>query len=477
MAIKLTMKLPVRAPSVPLGPLGPLGLFKFPVPTTASPGLAWLSIGASRPRYFDGRFLAARDLDRDQRYFIARQTEHFRAAGAGVLNGLLVTAPDTSSLAVSPGIGFTPAGSLIALRDRAAAPAHDLALTLPLFDQGDTQRLDEAFGLLSTPRDIAIRRTGIFVLLARPVELTADPVGLYPASIDARRTPEDGDTIEAVAFTLAPYHDTSVDVDPKRQRAALARHLFVDPPASGLPSDSLPLAIVRLDAGFVTWCDAWLVRRELGAAHGGIGAYARAPRAVAEAQVQQYHAQLADIAAARAAAGKPAAYSASEELAALPPVGAFPIAALDLAGMAEKFFPQPMPVSLAVIPDDELAVILDEQLALPPIDLAAAAEQLATTPMTVLLTAPRATVESLPAELRGFPLRSSAVAPGRAGARSAVAIASIALRFAPIAVADDRGTRLAAALGSLGAAYFVRVRRATSADDGSIATIDKVTVS
>lgn len=468
MAIKLTTKLPIRRPVLPIKPIAP---------TAASPALAWLSIGASRPRYFDGRFLAARDLDRDQRYFVARQAEHFRAAGTGVLNGLFVTVRDTSTLSVSPGIGFTPAGSLIALRDLAAAPAHDLGLALPLFEQGDTQRLDEAFGLLSTPRDIPRRRTGIFVLLARPVELTADPVGLYPASIDARRTPEDGDTIEAVAFTLAPYHDASVDVDPNKQRAALARHLFVDPPTSGLPTDSLPLAIVRLDAGFVTWCDSWLVRRELGVAHGGIGAYVRAPRAVAEAQVQQYHAQVVDITMARATAGKPAAYNASEELAALPPVGVFPTAALDLAGMAEKFFPQPMPVTLAVIPDDELPVILDEQLALPPIDLAAADEDLATTAVAVLLTAPRATVESLPAELRGFPLSSSAVAPGRARARSAIALASIALRFAPIALTDDRGKRLAAALGTLGTAYFVRVRRATGADDGSVVTIDKVTAS
>jgi hypothetical protein len=437
---------------------------------------SWLAIGASRPRYFDGRFLASRDLDRDQQYYLNRQMEHFRAAGSGVLNGLLATRGDTSTLLVTPGVAFAPSGALVALQDAAKIPNHDQPLALPLFEQGDTQRLDEAFGLLTTPRDVPRRRTGIYVLLARPVQFTGDPVGLYPANLDQRRTPEDGDTIEAVAFTLAPYHASATDVDPAQQRSALARHLFIDPPDSGIPSDAVPLAIVRLDGGFVTWCDSWLVRREVGALHTGIGTYVRAPRAVAEAQVQQYHAQLDDILATRANATPPVTspFAASDVFQALPPVGRFPIASLALAQSTESFFPAAMPVSLAVVPEDEIGALLEEQIALPPIDLSAADEDLATTPVAIVLAVPRGIVETLPAELRKFDLRSSAVSPGRIAVRSAVALQQLALRFIPLPI-NNSGSQLAGTAGfSITAAYFVRLRRATGAIDGTAVDVTKV---
>ena len=38
-----------------------------------------------RPRYFDGRFLAARDLTREQTYFLTRQADLGRAGGSGVV--------------------------------------------------------------------------------------------------------------------------------------------------------------------------------------------------------------------------------------------------------------------------------------------------------------------------------------------------------------------------------------------------------
>jgi hypothetical protein len=311
------------------------------------------------------------------------------------------------------------------------------------------------------------------VLLARPVEYTADPVGLYPASIETRRDPEDGDVIEGVAFTLAPYHAAAGDVVAARQRAELARQIFVEQPDTGTIADAVPLALVRLDRGFITWIDPWLVRRELGPAHGGIGRFAHAPRAVTEAHVQQYHGQLVAIAAARADAGRPAAFTAGEELAALPPAGAFPVAALDLAAGSERFFPQPMPVMCAVVPEDEIAAIVADQLVMPPIDLMAPDEQLAATPVAVLIPVPRATAETLPADLRSFPLRSTAVAPGRTRARSAVGLGSLAARFATTPTTDDRGSRLAAAIGAVANTHFARLRRGRTAIAGGVIAIDR----
>ncbi len=53
----------------------------------------------TRPYWFDGRFLAARDLQREQDYFLQRQADLGQAAGFGVLHGLQVGTPasDTSS--------------------------------------------------------------------------------------------------------------------------------------------------------------------------------------------------------------------------------------------------------------------------------------------------------------------------------------------------------------------------------------------
>jgi hypothetical protein len=430
-------------------------------PATVDGRPAWVTTGRSRPRYFDGRFLAARDLQRDQDYFAARQRDELRAVGQGVVHGLDVRVKGATQLTLAAGIAITPDGQLVVLRE---------GFDLELDDIAATQRLDGNFGLLAEPRDVSRRRTGTYVLLARPVTYTADPIALYPQSIEERREPEDGDIIEAVAFTLAPYHDRAIDVEPSRVRANLARRIFVEKSAGGTPIDAVPLALVQLERGFVRWADAWLVRREIGTIHDGIAAFSRSPRALAEAHVQHYHEHLAAIEADRKQAARPAAFSASEELAALPPVGEFPVTSLDLSTATERFFPAPMPVQLQVVPDDELATLLGEQLALPPIDLGAPDEQLAVTPVAVLLPVPRSTAETLAANLRSFPLRTSASVPGRSRARDAVVLTSIAARFLATPTKDDRGDQLAKQLGEIHAAYFVRLRRSHGlAQDGVVA--------
>ncbi len=445
-------------------------------PATVDGHPSWLANGRTRPRYFDGRFLAARDLERDQRYFAARLADHLRAAGHGVIHGLHVGAKDDRTLTVTPGAAITPAGTPVVVRDRSPRGEHDRPLELPLFDAADTQRLDQAFGLLREPRDVPRRRTGVFVLLARPVEYTANPIGLYPASIEHRRAPEDGDVIEGVALTLAPYRDAAVDVDPARQRAELARRIFVERAAEGTAVDAVPLALVRLERGFVVWVDGWLVRRELGVARDGIGRFSRGPRALAEAHVQQYHAHLAAIAAARTAAGEPPGFTAGELLAALPPAGAFPAPALDLPQQAERFFPWPMPVTLHVVPDDELATIVAEQLAMPALDLSAPDEDLAAMPVAVLVPVPRTTAETLPAALRSFPLRSSASPPGRRRGRAGEAFAGPAERLAARPPADDRASRLAAAIGPVTHAYYARQRRARAVEPAGTVRIERTLI-
>src|SRR5262245_14628677 len=67
-----------------------------------------------RPLYFDGRFLTARDLTREQTYFLTRQADLGRAGGSGVVTGLgVVQGPTATSVEIEPGHGITPVGELV----------------------------------------------------------------------------------------------------------------------------------------------------------------------------------------------------------------------------------------------------------------------------------------------------------------------------------------------------------------------------
>src|SRR5262245_4187356 len=143
-------------------------------------GAAIIDNRRRRPLYFDGRFLAARDLTREQNYFLSRQADLGRAGGSGVVHGLLVTpGRTTTSIKISAGHGITPSGELVLLQ---ADQQIDLA-SIP-----DIQRLDAAFGLLQIPKAPAGNRSGLFVVALRAVEFSANPIASYPTSINGPRS-------------------------------------------------------------------------------------------------------------------------------------------------------------------------------------------------------------------------------------------------------------------------------------------------
>jgi hypothetical protein len=345
-----------------------------------------------RPRYFDGRFLAARDLQRDQTYFLTRQRELTQSADAGVVSGLMVASTGQTTLSITPGSGITPSGDLVVIGDQDTTTTALDPLIVDLADVPTIQRLDAAFGLLATPAEPARNRTGLFVLALRPVEYTANPRGAYPASIAERRVPEDGDIIEATAVTLVPLHADTDELPPAQQRAAIAREIFLLGTPQPVPEEALPIALVQLAAGTVTWVDPFLVRREIGAEHAGVaGVGLSVARAVCEAYLLQYQAQLADVMVARAAGGQPAAFVATDSFRALPPAGPLPAAAAGSAGAVPTFFPPQVQVTTAAIPVDEIAALVDEALLLPPIDLTLPPEQLATLAVLIAQPTPRGT--------------------------------------------------------------------------------------
>lgn len=349
-----------------------------------------------RPRYFDGRFLTGADLTRDQDYVRQRQADMARAGGAGVITGLRVanrTLTQGQTLSISPGVGLTPSGDVVMLSTKR---------DVPLLDLPTSRQLDATLGLSEEPRVPLGRRTGLFILALRPVEFTANPIAAYPRSITGHRTVEDGDIIEASAITLIPYPDLSGAANIAEARRKVARAIF-NGRGAAMPQDALPLAMLGIDRGTVRWIDTAMVRRETGAESGVHAVFGTRPRAVAEAFVLQHRTHLSDILTDMTGRGLPPVFPAASVFSLLPPVGAMPAAAIrpDGFGFNQLYFPPGVDVDVAFVPQDELASLAEEALALPPIDLDAPATDLDATGITVLVPVDRPRYQRFSATLGG----------------------------------------------------------------------------
>ena len=408
-----------------------------------------------RPLYFDGRFLTARDLTREQQYFLARQADLGRAGGTGVVHGLMVTSKGGTSLTIEPGHGVTINGETVILPKQ---------LTVELSNLAEVQRLDVSFGIARRPSPAPRSRSGLYVLALRAVEFTANPIASYPTSVADTRTVEDGEIVEAAVATLIPYPDDGARAEIGMRRARAAREIFVEGASRGLPIDALPLAMVLLDQGVVRWIDVFLVRREVGSSHGDVLGLGYAPRAVREAHLVQYDHHLADVLRDRAQANRGARFAASEHFTALPPGGRLPAAAINTTDFTQSFFPPEVDVDLSIIPEDEVAALLEESILLPPIDLTVGSEALESTAVSVLLAVPRAHMRLVRnvlarAQRRDLIRGLRSTAPGL-----------IAQRRPMQALEDLRGARLLVPLSTqdniLDAAWAEALSSASSASGG-----------
>jgi hypothetical protein len=330
-----------------------------------------------RPRYFDGRFLAARDLIRDQQYFLTREADLGQAAGSGVALGLFV-APGAAAqtLAIAPGHGVTPAGELVLLPRE---------VTVALANVPVAEQLSARFGLSRLPQPPLRSRTGLFVLALRPVEFTANPIGAYPKSITGQRTVEDGDVIEATAVVLVPWQDDGAGdaLDARRGRAAHA--VFVQGLERGVSANVLPLAMIALQNNTVVWIDEAMVRRELGADRSDLPGLGFSPRALRLAHLMQHQSHLADV--VRLTGGRP--FPAASQFPALPSAGPLPAGVINPADFTQTYFPAEVDADFSIIPEDELPALIEDALALPPIDLTLPSEALDSTAVAILAPVPR----------------------------------------------------------------------------------------
>jgi hypothetical protein len=341
----------------------------------------------SRPRYFDGRFLAARDLIRDQGYFLARQADLGRAIGTGIVTGLTINRVPglATELTIAPGHGLTPAGEMVAL----TAP-----LRVRFADMPVAQRLDAAFGIRLAPNDPPRNRSGVYILALRPVEFTANPIAAYPTTIEGPRSVEDGDIIEGAVVTLIPYPIEGDMRNADAVRARVEREVFMLGSRRTAPVAALPLAMVGLAGDAVLWLDPYLVRREIGLEHRDVLGLGFAPRALREAHLLQYQRRLAEI----DAPGRPS-FPATTYFDVLPPGGRLPKSAIDPGDFSQNYFPPEVDVDLAVIPDDELPALIEESLLLPPIDLNLTGDELDSLAILALIPVARSAVAGLQTEL------------------------------------------------------------------------------
>ena len=351
-----------------------------------------------RPRYFDGRFLAARDLIRDQQYFLTRESDLGQAAGGGVAVGLSVRQrAEAQSLTISPGHGVTPAGELVLL----PREMHVSLANVPAAEQ-----LSARFGLSRRPQPPMRSRTGLFVIGLRPVEFTANPIGAYPTSITGQRTVEDGDVVEATAIVLVPWNDDGARDALEARRGQAAHAIFVEGLDRGVSANVLPLAMIALQNNTVVWVDEAMVRRELGADRADLPGLGFSPRALRLAHFLQHQAHLADV--LRVSGTRP--FPAASRFPVLPPAGRLPPGVINPGDFTQSYFPAEIDADFSIVPEDELPALVEDALALPPIDLTLPAEALDSSAVAILAPVPRNEWRAVAARLttRVRPLRPAA---------------------------------------------------------------------
>ena len=300
--------------------------------------------GAQLPNYVNGRLLTAEDLATGQATLRERDARIGRAAGAGVVTGLWVSAA-AASLTVQPGLALTRAGHPLKV-------GH--AVTLPLaVPATGTAPSAATFACCPTAggSDASIG-AGNYLLTARPVSrltgqaaLSGPPGSDAPAGCTAQWT-EDGVRFAVVALP-EPTTVAGVPVTAGNRRNLLAHWCFgtqqlaavgvdpfhVDPAYAGpdglAPADlgpcDVPLAVFRWNGQTVSDLDHWSVRRRVTHPDPADGPWSVqvGDRRAADGQARML--QFQDQTAAIVGSGGAPGTVAAEKFGLLPPVGFLPV--------------------------------------------------------------------------------------------------------------------------------------------------------
>lgn len=384
------------------------------------------------PRWFDGRYLTARDLTREQNYFLSRQTTIGKAIGRGVIDGLEVdvdpaATAERSRIVIGAGQGIAFDGAHLILPS-------DLAVNLADIAVQDT--INAKLGLSANPGAPIRSRTGLFVLSLRAVEYTANAISAFPTTVTGQRTTQLGDRIEAVAVTLTPYAPVDVPFDSDDARAMASQRIFQGEEETGVPGYALPLAMLSLRNGAIEWIDLHLVRRELTASQRNLLGLGLSRDQLRLAHFHQYRAALADVVASYRDRGQPPRFNADQHFRVLPAAGPMPAAAVDPAAQTQLFFPGEVEVELSIIPADELPALIDDSFELPPIDLSRPVKERDSLSVMVLAPLPRHVLRSQIAQLGKLtrPLKPISML-GRGPQKPIEKLATVRISLADVAAA------------------------------------------
>ncbi len=301
--------------------------------------------GLRAPHYVNGRLLAAEDLKADRDATLARLAWLGRAAGPGVIDGLLVsTAPSSAtSLQVTAGLGLNRNGDPIRLASPVTLPLASIAPgAAPQDDAGRFARCDFSAGNSSTSIP-----SGAYLLTALPASQLD---GLAPLQASAGSTSPASCTgkweVEGLQFKAIPlvgFPTSGVTGDNRRNLLAhwcfgseALRKLAVDPFSfddryggldqlgSDLTGCDLPLAVFFWTGSALDFVDGWSARRRLtrpSALDAWSGLLSDKRVAEAQARFLQFQQQAGEL----VESGRAAKAVGSLVFPFLPPAGLLPI--------------------------------------------------------------------------------------------------------------------------------------------------------
>lgn len=357
----------------------------------------------SRPRWFDGRFLKAADLSRETSYFLTRQSDLAAATGTGVVEGLMVSEDKATRIRITKGHGMTFDGERVFL-------PNDVSINLDNIAYSD--ELNVRMGLSRKPAPPDRSRSGIYIVALRPLEFTANPTASYPVDIDGKREMRDGSIIEATAVTLIPFsYPAGAAKSNQFRRARVAHQVFTENSEYQMPSSTLPLAMIEMRRGQLLWLDSYMVRRDMGSVYSDVLGFGFTPRPVRRSHFKQYDHMIQDIVNERKRAGANLRFAATEYFVSLPSAGRLPTACVELNTFTQYYFPDSMDVEMSIIPEDEMGLLIEESMLLPPV-LLDDEVSIQTTSIMIFLPVPRnifysetRAIKKLPAPIR-FPVKT-----------------------------------------------------------------------
>ena len=147
----------------------------------------------------------------------------------------------------------------------------------------------------------------------------------------------------------------------------MAHQVFAQATEYRIPSTTLPLAMIEMRRGKLLWLDNHMVRRDMGAVHSDVLGFGFTPRPIRSSHFKQYDAMIQDIVDQRKRADADLGFSATQYFRSLPSAGRLPSACVDLSTFTQHYFPDVMDVEMSIIPEDEMGLLIEESMLLPPI--------------------------------------------------------------------------------------------------------------